>query len=91
MKVFGDKLKNIEISGDINYKSELQIHFQKRDKNTEVVRYSLKDKTGPDHNPSFEVEAHYQGKVIGYGKGKSRKHAEQNAAKDAFERLEIKI
>ncbi|MBE7023166.1 MAG: ribonuclease III [Clostridia bacterium] len=85
--VFGDRVKNVEIISDINYKSELQIFFQKRDKNTDVVRYQLKEKTGPDHNPSFVVEAVYQGNIIGRGKGKSRKIAEQDAAKNAFERM----
>lgn len=88
LRVFGDRIKNVEISAEINYKSELQIFFQKRDKNTEVVRYRLVNKSGPDHNPSFLVEAVYQEKIIGVGKGKSRKVAEQNAAKDAFERME---
>lgn len=87
LRVFGDRIKNVEISGDVNYKSELQIYFQKRDKNTEVVRYQLKEKSGPDHNPSFTVEAVYQNRVIGSGTGKNRKIAEQDAAKDAFERM----
>lgn len=89
LRVFGDRIKNIQVESDRNYKSELQIYFQKRDKNTEVVRYTLKDKTGPDHNPRFKAEAVYQGKVIGRGDGKSRKLAEQNAAKDAFARMGI--
>ena len=88
LRVFGDRIKNVEISAEINYKSELQIFFQKRDKNTEVVRYRLVKKSGPDHNPSFLVEAVYQEIIIGIGKGKSRKIAEQNAAKDAFGRME---
>ncbi len=87
LKVFGDKIKNIQVKPEINYKSELQIYFQKRDKNTEVVRYNLTQKSGPDHNPSFEVEAVYQNMVIGTGKGKNRKIAEQDAARDAFERM----
>lgn len=87
LKVFGDKIKNIQVKPEINYKSELQIYFQKRDKNTEVVRYNLTQKSGPDHNPSFEVEAVYQNTVIGTGKGKNRKIAEQDAARDAFERM----
>ena len=87
LKVFDDKIKNIKITPEINYKSELQIYFQKRDKNTEVVRYNLVQKSGPDHNPSFKVEAVYQNKVIGTGKGKNRKIAEQDAARDAFERM----
>lgn len=85
--VFGNRIENVEIISDINYKSELQIFFQKRDKNTDVVRYQLREKTGPDHNPRFVVEAVYQEKVIGSGKGKSRKNAEQDAAKNAFERM----
>ncbi len=87
LRVFGDEINNLEETDGTNYKSELQIYFQKRDKNTEVVKYKLKKKIGPDHNPEFLVEAVYQGKVIGEGKGKSRKNAEQSAAKDAFEKM----
>ncbi len=88
LKVFGDRIKNFKMTREENYKSELQIYFQKRDKNTEVVGYRLKEKTGPDHDPKFLVEAVYQNEIIGIGKGKNRKLAEQNAAKNAFERME---
>ncbi len=87
LNVFGDKLNDVKVDMELNYKSELQIYFQKRDKNTEVVRYKLTEKSGPDHAPQFLVEAVYQNKVIGFGKGKSRKIAEQNAAKDAFDKM----
>lgn len=70
-----------------NYKSELQTYFQKRDKGTEVVSYRLVKRGGPDHEPTFQVEALYRGKVIGNGIGKSRKEAEQKAAKEAFLKL----
>lgn len=73
-----------------NYKSEIQSFFQKRDKGVEVVRYSLVKKTGPDHAPQFEVNAEYQGRVIGNGSGKNLKEAEQQAAKQALELLEGK-
>ncbi len=85
---FGDRIESVSLSVELNYKSELQMYFQKRDKGSEVVTYCLKDKTGPDHNPEFFVEAIYKDKVIGKGKGKSRKIAEQNAAKQAFDSLE---
>lgn len=87
LRVFGDRIKNAKVSRDANYKSELQIYFQKRDKNTKVVKYRLKEKSGPDHNPSFLVEAVYQNEIIGTGRGKNRKLAEQNAAQNAFERM----
>ncbi len=70
-----------------NYKSEIQNYFQKRDKGREVVTYHLLKRSGPDHEPKFEVEARYQGKVIGHGVGGSRKEAEQQAAKQAFSKL----
>ncbi len=85
LNVFGDRIKNITVISEINYKSELQIYFQKRDKGSEVVTYSLKEKVGPDHDPMFYVEALYQGRVIGEGSGKTRKLAEQNAARVAYE------
>ena len=70
-----------------NYKSEIQNYFQKRDKGTDVVTYQLVERKGPDHAPSFSVEAVYHGNVIGKGTGGSRKEAEQNAAKQAFSKL----
>ncbi len=70
-----------------NYKSELQKYYQKRDKNREVVTYRLIGRTGPDHQPVFEVVAEYQGKVIGKGNGNTRKAAEQQAAKQAYQAL----
>jgi len=53
-----------------------------------VVKYRLKDKKGPDHNPEFFVEAVYKNQVIGEGNGKNRKIAEQNAAKQALDKRE---
>lgn len=83
-----DNLKEtIEASSRLdftNYKSELQTYFQKRDKGTDVVSYRLVKRGGPDHQPTFQVEAIYRGKVIGNGIGGNRKEAEQKAAKEAF-------
>lgn len=87
---FGERITNVKTEGEQSYKSELQIYFQKRDKNTEVVSYNLLEKKGPDHNPSFLVEAVYKNKVIAKGSGKSRKTAEKNAAKAALDKLRIK-
>ncbi|MBR5155988.1 MAG: ribonuclease III [Clostridia bacterium] len=90
LDIFGDRIENINFSAEPNYKSELQIYFQKRDKGSEVVKYRLKEKNGPDHDPEFFVEAVYKDKVIGRGNGKNRKIAEQNAARQAFEGLKQK-
>lgn len=89
LNVIGKTLENANGIDLRNYKSEIQTYFQKRDKSKEVVGYKTISKDGPDHAPRFKVEAIYKGRVIGGGKGKNRKVAEQNAAKDALEKLHI--
>jgi len=42
---------------------------------------------GPDHDKEFEVEVAVQGNTLGRGTGKTKKHAEQEAAKAAYRRL----
>ena len=69
-----------------NYKSEIQNYFQKRDKGTDVVTYTLVERKGPDHMPVFKVNAVYRSNIIGTGSGKNLKSAEQAAAKVAAER-----
>ncbi len=49
------------------------------------MEYSLVSEEGPDHNKRFVVEVCLNSNVIGRGKGKSKKEAEQFAAKEALE------
>lgn len=44
------------------------------------VRYELIGESGPDHHKCFEVVAYVGDKLMGSGKGKSKKAAEQQAA-----------
>ncbi len=50
--------------------------------------YKLIGETGPDHCKTFEVELWIKGELCGQGKGRSKKEAEQQAAKLALEYLE---
>lgn len=50
----------------------------------EILEYVLVKESGPDHAKSFEVEVRLNANVIGRGKGKSKKQAEQLAAKEAL-------
>ena len=45
--------------------------------------------SGPDHDKRFEVEVHLNSNVIGRGIGKSKKQAEQAAAKEALQLMGI--
>lgn len=47
-------------------------------------QYELKGEEGPDHNKEFLVDAKLNGKVIGSGRGRTKKAAEQQAAYEAI-------
>ncbi len=65
-----------------DYKTALQEIIQRNPE--ESVTYILTNEKGPDHDKVFEVEVHLNSNVIGKGKGKSKKAAEQAAAKEAL-------
>ena len=77
-------IKKIESLTD--YKTKLQETIQKINR-TFKIEYKLAKETGPDHDKSFEINLIVNKKPIGYGIGKSKKRAEQNAAKNAIENL----
>lgn len=52
--------------------------------NGEVLEYVVVAEEGPDHMKTFVVEAHLNSNVIGTGRGKSKREAEQAAAKEAL-------
>lgn len=52
------------------------------------VQYRLVSEQGPDHDKTFRVRVCIGDKSYGEGVGKSKKEAEQMAAKKAIERLE---
>ena len=50
-------------------------------------RYEVIQSSGPDHDKTFEVQLIINGNVMATASGKSKKEAEQNAAKIAMETL----
>lgn len=67
-----------------DYKTRLQELLHKLSPN-DVMSYQVVAEKGPDHNKTFFVEAMFSGQVVGKGKGKSKKEAEQVAAKEALD------
>ena len=65
-------------------KSELQEFTQNR--MNCIPSYRIFRESGPDHNKTFHVEVLINNKSFGVGIGKSKKEAEQAAAKDAMSR-----
>ena len=68
-----------------NYKALVQERVQGQKKPTPV--YRLVETAGPDHSKQFTVEILVEGKVVGNGTGKSKKAAENQAARAAWEKL----
>lgn len=71
-----------------DYKTELQEIIQKNP--NEHLTYVLVGESGPDHDKRFEVEVMLNSNVVGCGIGKSKKLAEQQAARQALELMGIK-
>ncbi len=74
-------LKGNNISAD--YKTKLQELLQK--KGNMNIEYIVLDENGPDHEKIFSCAVKIDTIICGKGEGKSRKLAEQNAAKEAYE------
>jgi ribonuclease-3 len=68
-----------------DYKSLLQELSQRRFRNYPV--YRLQKRSGPEHERLFWIEVSVNGEVYGPGTGRSKKTAEQEAARMAFETL----
>lgn len=68
-----------------DYKTRLQEKVQGKFK--QVPRYELVSATGPDHKKTFEVNLFIESELYGVGKGPTKKRAEQEAAKEALEKL----
>ena len=66
-----------------DYKTSLQQFVQQTE--GDFLEYVVVGESGPDHMKTFEVEARLNSNVIGKGKGRSKREAEQNAAKQALE------
>jgi ribonuclease III len=70
-----------------DYKSELQEYLQQR--SLGVAEYRIRKESGPDHEKIFEVEVWHAGRHLSSSEGRSKKEAEQAAAKRALESLDV--
>jgi ribonuclease-3 len=68
----------------VDFKSALQ---ERLAQHGEVVTYSVVNETGPPHERLFDVDALVGDRTLGHGRGRSKKTAEQQAAREALERM----
>jgi ribonuclease-3 len=82
-RVYDDHIDITAISNKHdNYKS-LLLEFAQA-KRMSVPEYKVVNESGPDHDKTFEIEAIVNNKTLGYGRGKNKKMAEQEAAMEAL-------
>lgn len=85
-RLFARRLVEVAAShAALDYKTSLQELAAAR---FEVLpRYEVTD-SGPDHAKTFAAEVAIDGRVVGRGRGRSKKEAEQRAAREAHHELE---
>lgn len=76
----------LDINSGLDYKSRLQEVVQS--KNRAMPRYKLIEALGPDHDKTFCITVTI-GDIEAQGQGKSKKQAEQDAARKALEIMDI--
>jgi ribonuclease-3 len=85
MRLLGDRMEAAAAGpGGHDYKTRLQELCARTFDQLPV--YSVRDE-GPDHAKEFEAVVEVQGRVQGSGRGRSKKQAEQAAAREAWEHL----
>lgn len=69
----------------VDHKTQLQEIVQ-RDRDV-LIQYDILEESGPAHSKAFEAQVVVNGQMLGRGEGRTKKQAEQNAAKEAINKL----
>jgi ribonuclease-3 len=85
IRIFSELIEDA-VSGKLHmdYKTVIQERLQIHGEAD--ISYVIEREEGPDHDKTFYANLVFQGSVIGSGSGRSKKEAEQKAAKQALER-----
>ena len=86
-RFFVDDIKNTDLSVLTDAKTRLQEEMQAEHRDS--VRYVLIKEEGPAHDRTFEVNVMFNDIVLGTGEGKSKKEAQEAAAKDALDKRSV--
>ena len=84
VEAFSPELEHA-LTHPVDFKSTLQERLAQRG---EAVEDEVAAELGPPHDRTFEVVAAVAGRPVGTGSGRSKKHAEQEAARSALDMLD---
>lgn len=82
------KIDSGDFSHGMDHKTALQELLQKN--GVVKIDYAVVETLGPDHDREFVVEVSVEGDCLGKGRGRSKKAAEQQAARHALQSLQEK-
>ncbi|MBC3515326.1 ribonuclease III [Neobittarella massiliensis] len=82
LRNMGSLINNRQYKPFVDYKTQLQEIVQQNPE--EQLQYVLAGEEGPDHAKVFTVQVHLNSNVFSTATGRSKKVAEQNAAKEAL-------
>ena len=82
-----EDIKEYDADNLTDYKSKLQEEFQAEHR--DAVQYATVETKGPAHDRTFKVQVMYNNIVLGEGTGKSKKKAEEMAAKSALSKRSV--
>ncbi len=86
VKNFINNFLNLQQTVELmDYKTSLQELVQAKFQT--LPEYKVVKEYGPDHDKKFEIAVFVEGKQFGFGRGSSKKEAEQNSAKQAYRKL----
>lgn len=83
IRFFQDVFEDCKLDKTVDFKTKLQEICQEQLR--VLPEYRVVSETGPDHKKKFTVDVSVKGERRGTGSGKSKKEAEQQAAKKALE------
>lgn len=87
-RLFESKLSAVA-SSDIDFREDFKTRLQERvqEAHRATPVYKVETESGPDHDKQFEVSVRVGERVLGTGVGRSKKSAEQDAARAALEKM----
>ena len=86
-KVLLNDILSYDADNLTDYKTKLQEEIQAEHR--DAVQYVTVSQSGPAHDRTFTVQVKYNDIVLGTGTGKSKKKAEEMAAKDALSKRSV--
>lgn len=89
-KALAEVFQELQEVDGTGYTRDYKTHYQEwcQKQLESLPRYVTVCEAGPDHQKTFEVHVTIKGDVVGVGMGRTKKEAEQMAAKQALEGIE---